>query len=362
MRDVFVRYVILVVLWVVFLSNEVREDVGMTQPKPKSYPVIPGWQLLLKDLGVGPVDVLRRAGLPEDLLHQEKASLTTEELFRFWQSIEVELGDPLFPLRLAEVVTTFTMSPPIFASICSEDLLSAAHRLSAYKRLIGPMALHVRESDEELELEMEWFDTLRLPPSTLAVSELLFLLQMARLSTRQRVCPLRVSTPLPPECIEAYQDFIGVPIERGESHTIVYSMEVATIPFLTANESMRKILESSLQGMLVELDASSTTSERVRSVLLESLPGGVCSVSDVSRKLSLGKRTLQRRLSRENTSFQAILDSTRLELAQHYLTSTSISSPEISFLLGFEEPNSFYRAFQGWTGKTPEQVRRTVSL
>ena len=36
--------------------------------------------------------------------------------------------------------------------------------------------------------------------------------------------------------------------------------------------------------------------------------------------------------------------------------------PEISFLLGFEEPNSFFRAFNEWTGRTPETVRRNAAL
>ena len=33
------------------------------------------------------------------------------------------------------------------------------------------------------------------------------------------------------------------------------------------------------------------------------------------------------------------------------------SSAEISFLLGYEDPNSFFRAFHAWTGQTPERAR-----
>ncbi|GKT25972.1 hypothetical protein [Acidovorax sp. SUPP3334] len=33
------------------------------------------------------------------------------------------------------------------------------------------------------------------------------------------------------------------------------------------------------------------------------------------------------------------------------------SGAEIAFLLGFEDPNSLIRAFQGWTGATPNAVR-----
>ncbi|XXT51298.1 AraC family transcriptional regulator [Sorangium sp. So ce542] len=62
----------------------------------------------------------------------------------------------------------------------------------------------------------------------------------------------------------------------------------------------------------------------------------------------------------EGTSFQQILKETREALARHYLEKTSLPVAEISFLLGFSEPNSFYRAFRSWTGTTPDQARRAV--
>ena len=52
-----------------------------------------------------------------------------------------------------------------------------------------------------------------------------------------------------------------------------------------------------------------------------------------------------------------MLAATRRELAHHYLGSTTLTAAEISFLLGFADPNSFYRAFRTWTGATPEQAR-----
>jgi AraC-like DNA-binding protein len=36
---------------------------------------------------------------------------------------------------------------------------------------------------------------------------------------------------------------------------------------------------------------------------------------------------------------------------------TALPTAEISFLLGFDEPNSFHRAFKSWTGVSPERAR-----
>jgi len=51
------------------------------------------------------------------------------------------------------------------------------------------------------------------------------------------------------------------------------------------------------------------------------------------------------------------LNETRERLASHYLKSSSLSGTEIAFLPGFENPNSFFRAFHDWTGTTTERAR-----
>lgn len=87
-------------------------------------------------------------------------------------------------------------------------------------------------------------------------------------------------------------------------------------------------------------------------------PEAVAGVVFDARKLTMSRRTLQRRIEAEGTSYQQILDTTRHDLAAHYLENTALSIAEIAFLLGFREPNSLYRAFRGWTGTTPDHVRR----
>ncbi len=117
--------------------------------------------------------------------------------------------------------------------------------------------------------------------------------------------------------------------------------------------------EPELRQRLDSLDAAVTTSRRVRAALLEGLPSGLVAVEDVAKKLALSTRTLQRRIEAEGASFQQILRETREALARHYLENTTLPTAEIAFLLGFDEANSFYRAFRAWTGSTPDSVRQS---
>ena len=66
----------------------------------------------------------------------------------------------------------------------------------------------------------------------------------------------------------------------------------------------------------------------------------------------------QRQLAEESVGFQEVLSEVRQALAQHYLRRTDISAGEISWLLGFQESNSFIRAFRNWTGTTPAAYRQ----
>lgn len=326
----------------------------------KAFAVEAGWQVVLKKLGIDPTDLLKRAQLPEELFRQKSPMLSTKDYFRLWACMEELVDEPAFPIRLIEHLSVEAFSPPMFAALCSQNLVAACKRISTYKKLMAPVALRVEESEYELTLTLEWLDALSDPPQSLAIAEVMFFIQLGRLGTREWVVPTKMILPTPPSALESdlYRAFLGVDVERGKGYQVTFSMRDATRPFLTANEAMWEIFEPNFRKRLLELEATTPTKERVRAVLLEALPGGYCNIDEVSRRLAMGKRTLQRRLREEETSFQSILDQTREELARHYLQETSLSSTEISFLLGFEEPNSFYRAFHNWTGHTPDQMRR----
>jgi len=73
--------------------------------------------------------------------------------------------------------------------------------------------------------------------------------------------------------------------------------------------------------------------------------------------LAMSERSLQRRLSDEGLSFQVLLSETRHQLALEYLRDPSLAIVEVAYMLGYEDQNSFFRAFRQWEGKTPSVWR-----
>ena len=73
--------------------------------QPRKFVVNPGWGLLLADAGINVADVLRRAGLPRDLLMSAQGSITVEQYLALWEGIEAESGDPLLPLSVGQAIS-----------------------------------------------------------------------------------------------------------------------------------------------------------------------------------------------------------------------------------------------------------------
>lgn len=319
--------------------------------------VQPGWGLLLSDMGLNPEMLLRQAGLPADLFSRKEASISAEQFFRLWQTMETSAGAARLPLLVGQAISVEAFNPPVFASLCSPDLNVAMQRLSAFKKLIGPMTLDVDVGNSRTSMMIECYGNEGSIPTSLAMTELVFLTQLVRLGSRHRLAPVEVMVPELPANLAEYVDFFGVSPKKGTAIRLAFSAQDAVRPFLTANESMWEYFEPGLRKRLSSLDSTAKMSERVKAVLLEGLPAGEHSIELVARQLAVSKRTLQRQLGDESTSFTDILNTTRRQLAQHYLSSPSVSQGEIAYLLGFQEVNSFIRAFKEWTGNTPGAYR-----
>ncbi|MBI6917550.1 MULTISPECIES: AraC family transcriptional regulator [Pseudomonas] len=327
----------------------------------KNFAVHAGWKVIIADLGVAPGDLLALAELPADLFSRKDAVLSPPEYFRLFESLEQLVGESHLPLRLGGAISVEAFDPALFACLCSPDFNVALTRLAEYKRLCGPLALDVVFHDACTEVFIECYGYDRPLPRSLLAMELVFLTHLARLATRQTITPLEAELVALPEPAKPCEAFLGCSLRQGDCNRIRFSKEDASRPFLTENVSMWQFFEPELRTRLSKLEAGATTQERVHSALLDMLPSGRSSIQDVSSRLAMSKRSLQRHLADEALNYQEILNDTRQGLARHYLSRSNLSPGEIAFLIGFMDANSFLRAFKAWTGMTPGEYRRQHS-
>ena len=325
----------------------------------KRFPVDPNYAKLLRGQGVSVAEVLRRAKLPEDLFARHDAALSTEEYLRFMTSIGDAVQGTDLPIRLATAEQIETINPPIFAAYCSQDALHCIHRLAQYKALAGAVTFSVTECETEVSVGIRLAGYPAELPELIVGIEMVLLLNLIRKATRQFIIPQKVTVRRPFQN-PAYESFFGCTAVPGSEDCIAFSRRDAEIPFLTRNDSLWNFFEPELRRRLSEMELDDTTAARVRSALVELLPGGAGSIEDVCAKLGLSKRTLQRKLSEEGTTFQKQLNHTRELLAKNYLKNTDLASEDIAFLLGYQDVTSFFRAFSLWTGQGVSDYKEQI--
>jgi AraC-like DNA-binding protein len=81
-------------------------------------------------------------------------------------------------------------------------------------------------------------------------------------------------------------------------------------------------------------------------------------IDQVERKLELHKRTLQRKLSEQGTSFRQLKEEVIKEHCIHLLVTQKLKLEWVAQQLGYSEPSAFHRAFKTWFGITPKQFIR----
>ena len=120
---------------------------------------------------------------------------------------------------------------------------------------------------------------------------------------------------------------------------------------ITAN-MLEKTCDELLSNMLSKDDIVSQVATAVTEIL-EDGPG----IDEVARKLNMSARTLRRRLTEKDASYQQILQDVRCQIAIAYLRDTHMTVEDIAGRVGFTDSANFRHAFKRWTGQPPSHFR-----
>ena len=162
----------------------------------------------------------------------------------------------------------------------------------------------------------------------------------------------------PPADLKTFERFFPVPMEF-ESKFSGYSCASDSLnaPVPAAEPMMaehaRRLLE--LMPLRGEYAPVSDATRRAISLLLAN---GTTKLSAVAANLGMNARTLQRRLAMEGTSFEALLNFTRRDLAERFLLATEHPVGSVADMLGYSSTGAFGRWFASEYGEPPSVWRR----
>ncbi|EPO0025704.1 helix-turn-helix domain-containing protein [Vibrio alginolyticus] len=81
-------------------------------------------------------------------------------------------------------------------------------------------------------------------------------------------------------------------------------------------------------------------------------------LEQAARQLGVSKRTLQRRLQEKQMSYSQCVDFAKRKHALTLLADTQLTTQQIAYQLGYEEPSNFHRTFRRWYPFSPMQYRQ----
>jgi len=108
------------------------------------------------------------------------------------------------------------------------------------------------------------------------------------------------------------------------------------------------------------LNTGDNIASQLKRGLADLLAHGEANADAACRVLKVSRRTLQRRLKAEKTSFQKVLNEVRAELAVRYLSDRRLKSLEVAMLLGYSSISSFTTAFKSWYDMPPIEYRQKM--
>ena len=325
----------------------------------KHFPLDKNYAALLRAYGISIDELLKRARLPLDMFVRDNPCVTAEEYYRFMKAIEDIVPDKKMPILLATADNIETITPPIFGAYCSANARECVKRIAQYKALAGAIIFGIGEDEQGITVEIKGEENIEIPEIIIGV-EMVLLTNLIRKATKENVIPVKITVKksfVNPE----YEQFLRRKAEEGATNSITFSHTDVEIPFITRNESMWSFFEPELKRRLSEMDTDDSFSAKVRSVLVEILPAGKSGIEDVATALGMSRRSLQRKLKEEDTTFQKQLNHVRELLAKNYIQNTQLSSEDIAYLLGYQDLNSFFRAFSLWTGKSVTAYKQETS-
>lgn len=296
-------------------------------------------------------EVLARAKL-----RRSQHAFTTAEQMAFWQALLELAPSRDIGLRLGSERTAEQLNLAELSAIHAPTLGEALARIARYKRLVCAEEVSLERKQDEVRLGFHWLHAEGPLPHLVVECVFAAVVKLVSVATGARFVPRRLELSRRRDHVALLEAHFGCPVvfDAAQDRLVLARSDLER-RFHPPNGARYAKLFPILEAKLATRPRC--FADEVRAALRRRMVGEHVTIAMVARELARTPRTLQRHLVKEGTTYQALLDEVRRATAKRLLVSTELQEPEIAFLLGFAELNSFTRAFRQWEGTTPRRWR-----
>jgi AraC-like DNA-binding protein len=319
-----------------------------------------GYRELVTDLGGSPSRLLRKAGIEPAALNRLTAFISFESLIDLLERSADDLGCADFGLRLAErqdigVLGTLAVAMR-YSTTVGEAMRCASKYLHVYNGAIAfTISTEERRGQARLVFKILVEHTARWTQT--AEHGIGLAWRIMTLLSEGRCHLQEVWFPHAAAATEAtYRSRFDAPLTfRADRLGLAYARRDLDLPISEENRELHDLATGYLDAQLPRGRTQLTV--QVRKAIETLLGTGTCSYRQVANALYMHPRTLQRRLQEEGTTFEAIKDNVRRDLAQQYLSQQDVPLTQVTALLDYSEQSALGRSCRRWFNAPPRSVR-----
>ena len=317
-------------------------------------------ETMLQEYGLDPLPAFEQANIDTVKFRRPGARVPLSKMTRLWDTCVYITHDRQFGMKVGARAEPSDFYVLGHAWLASATLRGGLERLCRYAHVLSTAIADVKIllDDDTVVFVESAKDPSIVVHRTADEAGIVAFLKLCEIIKRERVRPLKVELVFPRETRRDYlEEFLDCPVSWGnEEERFYFSRETfeealpGSIPDVL--DSTSRIAERYLET----LDQGKVATE-VRRLLIQMLPSGKADQDSIAGRLYRSTSTLQRQLTAEGTNYRDILESTRRNLAEHYLREGDYTQAEIAFMIGFSDQSNFARAFKRWTGMSPGQFQ-----
>jgi AraC-like DNA-binding protein len=326
--------------------------------------VLAGIDAFLASRGVDYGDVLRSAGLTYDEVDpSDHKEIPLEQVIAIFNACSNMTKAPCFGAEWAEAFPVRSAGAYGYLLMNAATVEEALRLTVRYLSLvIHPVAIDLEFDSREATLSWRFSPNLQV-----RATQYILFAAGATISRLRAVAdgnwnPHHVEFPFPEiPCRTVLNRVMGAPIVFDGPMTRIV-MDVATLSRKNhhADPQLFELIKDLGDRLLRERSTETPLAQMVRRAIMTRLGMSEVSLDAIAAGLDLTPRALQSRLAAHETSFEAILQITKQELAEGYLRDTDLTLTEIALLLGFSELSAFTRASLRWFKKPPSALRQQL--
>lgn len=319
-----------------------------------------GFVELANELGGDPGELLERAHLARETVGDPDTFVSYRSVVAVLEAAARATGAGDFGRRLGSRQGIEILGPLGVAARTAPTVGEALRAIENYMTVYSPaLAIGIQPGPGESTATFEWRILATRPPVHRQAAELALgvTCRVFRLLAGEDFLPSAVQLRHEPLVERSdYVAYFGCPVQfSAPRYGFQFPAGILGRP-LKSDSAVHAVVQDYLDTIVVP--TASTTVDAVVKLIRRTLPTGTLDLDLVAAQLAQHRRTLQRQLAAQGTSFAELVDDVRRDEAERYLRDTDMPLGQLAGLLGLSEQSVLTRACRRWFGATPSQVRR----